>query len=50
MSVNTLDTKFRKVDVDQFADDKFEEEDNVDGAETGPNEAAVQTFLSQYLF
>ena len=48
MSKSTMDTKFRKVDVDQFADDKFEEEDSVDGAVTGPNEAEVQTFLSQY--
>ena len=49
MSKSTLDTKFRKVDVDQFSDDKFEEEDNTEGVSTGPNESEIQTLLTQYL-
>ncbi|KAI0227521.1 Actin-related protein 2/3 complex subunit 5 [Lamellibrachia satsuma] len=49
MSKNTRDTLFRKVDVDQYAEDKFEEEEQGDGSVNGvgPNEAEVQTLLSQ---
>ncbi|KAK2192313.1 hypothetical protein NP493_34g03018 [Ridgeia piscesae] len=49
MSKNTRDTLFRKVDVDQYSEDKFEEDEQGDGTVNGvgPNEAEVQTLLSQ---
>ena len=52
MSKNTRDTLFRKVDVDQYAEDKFEEDEQGDGTVNGvgPNEAEVQTLLCQYPF
>ena len=52
MSKNTRDTLFRKVDVDQYSEDKFEEDEQGDGTVNGvgPNEAEVQTLLSQYPF
>ena len=51
MSKNTRNTQFRRVDVDQYSDDKFEEDEHGDEAVingVGPNEVEVQTLLSQY--
>ena len=47
MSKNTGASKFRKVDVDQYDDDKFQDEET-DVAEQGPNEAEVNSLLTQY--
>ncbi|XP_067661675.1 actin-related protein 2/3 complex subunit 5-like protein [Haliotis asinina] len=46
MSKNTGASKFRRVDVDQYDDDRFQDEDN-DVAEQGPNEGEVNTLLTQ---
>ncbi|XP_041369419.1 actin-related protein 2/3 complex subunit 5-like [Gigantopelta aegis] len=46
MSKNTGASKFRKVDVDQYDEDKFQDEET-DVAEQGPNESEVNTLLSQ---
>ena len=51
MSKNTRNTQFRRVDVDQYSEDKFEEDEHGDEAVingVGPNEVEVQTLLSQY--
>lgn len=47
MSKNTRDTRFRKVDVDAYSEDKYEDEMITDGDDQGPNEAEVQSLLSQ---
>lgn len=47
MSKNTGASKFRRVDVDQYDDDRFQDEDN-DVTEQGPNEGEVTTLLTQY--
>lgn len=47
MSKNTRDTKFRRVDVDAYNEDKYEDEMISDGDAQGPNEAEVQSLLSQ---
>jgi len=50
MSKNTRNTAFRKVDVDQFEEEKYEEEVVSDEGVTGPNDAEVQSLLSKYPF
>lgn len=49
MSKNTSSNKFRKVNIDDFDPEKFKDE-TVEGEEQGPNEAEVNTFLTQYPF
>jgi len=48
MSKNTRNTAFRKVDVDQFEEEKYEEELGSDEGVTGPNDTEVQSLLSKY--
>ena len=48
MSKSTRNTAFRKVDVDQFEEEKYEEEVVTDEGVTGPNDAEVQSLLSKY--
>jgi len=48
MSKNTRNTAFRKVDVDQYEEEKYEEELATDDGVTGPNDAEVQAMLSKY--
>jgi len=48
MSMNTRNTAFRKVDVDQFEEEKYEEEVLCDEGVTGPSDAEVQSLLSKY--
>lgn len=47
MSKNTRNTAFRKVDVDQFEEEKYEEELVSDEGVTGPNDTEVQSLLSK---
>jgi hypothetical protein len=49
MAKNTGSTAFRRVDVDQYAEEKYEEECADDGI-GGPSESEVQTMMAQYLF
>jgi hypothetical protein len=49
MAKNTGSTAFRRVDVDQYAEEKYEEESADDGI-GGPSESEVQTMMAQYLF
>lgn len=39
---------FRKVDVDQYDEDKYEELDEENEQVSGPNESDVNQLLSQY--
>ena len=39
---------FRKVDVDQFDEDKYEEQDDDNDQVSGPNESEVTGLLAQY--
>lgn len=47
MAKNTGSTAFRRVDVDQYAEEKYEEDAAVDDEVGGPNESDVQAMLSQ---
>jgi len=46
MSKNTANTRFRKVNVDEYNEDNFCEDDVEDGGQ-GPNEGEVQSMLTQ---
>lgn len=48
MSKNTGSCKFRKVDVDQFDEDKYQDELTEEQAEQGPNVSEVTNLLSSY--
>ena len=45
MSKNTGNTKFRKIDVDQYNEDRYEDE-VIDGGDQGPQDAEVTSLLS----
>lgn len=47
---DTSASAFRKIDVDQYSDNNFKEEDADGGvgAPTGPDENEILTLLSQY--
>jgi len=47
MSKNTRNTAFRKVDVDLFSDEIYEEDQVADESATGPSDAEVQSLLSK---
>lgn len=46
MAKNTGASKFRKVDVDQYDEDKFQDEDT-EVTDQGPNDAEVNNLLAQ---
>ena len=48
MAKNTLSTAYRKINVDEYADDKYEEPETADDASKGPNESEVSGMLAQY--
>lgn len=50
MSKNTSSTKFRKIDVDQYSEDRYEDDTASDDGPQGPNEGEVSSLLSQYPF
>lgn len=53
MAKNTSSSAFRKIDVDQYNEDNFEEDDVVDAgtaAATGPDENEITKLLTQYPF
>lgn len=47
MSKNTASAAFRKVDVDQLADDIYQDDQVTDDGATGPSDAEVQSLLAK---
>ncbi|XP_017075580.1 LOW QUALITY PROTEIN: actin-related protein 2/3 complex subunit 5-A [Drosophila eugracilis] len=47
MAKNTSSNAFRKIDVDQYNEDNFREDDGVDSAAVGPDESEITTLLTQ---
>jgi len=52
MSKNTFSSAFRKIDVDQYNEDSFREEEQVElqSPPGGPDESEVTALLNQYPF
>lgn len=52
MSKNTSASAFRKIDVDQYNEDNYTEEDQTElsSPDIGPDEKEVSSLLSQYPF
>jgi actin related protein 2/3 complex subunit 5 len=47
MSKNTGASKFRKVNVDEYDEENFQDNEDTDVSEVGPNENEVVNFLNQ---
>jgi actin related protein 2/3 complex subunit 5 len=52
MAKNTSSSAFRKIDVDQYNEDNYKEDDQgeLQSPPIGPDETEVNTMLSQYPF
>lgn len=50
MAKNTFSSAFRKIDVDQYCEDHFNEEEADLGGRTGPDENEVVSLLNKYPF
>ena len=48
MAKNTSSSAFRRVDVDQYTEGKYEEDAVTDDGVNGPNDIEIQTMLAQY--
>ncbi|XP_008193030.2 actin-related protein 2/3 complex subunit 5-B [Tribolium castaneum] len=47
MAKNTSSSAFRKIDVDQYCEDNFKEDDGDQGGPTGPDESEVNGLLQK---
>lgn len=50
MAKNTSSSAFRKIDVDQYNEDNFKEDDADQGGPTGPDESEILGLLNKYPF
>ena len=50
MAKNTSSSAFRKIDVDQYSEDNFKEDDGDQGGPAGPDENEVNSLLQKYPF
>lgn len=50
MAKNTSSSAFRKIDIDQYNEDNFREDEAEQSVPTGPDEGEVCTLLNQYPF
>lgn len=50
MAKNTSSSAFRKIDVDQYCEDNFKEDEADQGGPTGPDENEVVSLLNKYPF
>jgi actin related protein 2/3 complex subunit 5 len=50
MAKNTSSSAFRKIDVDQYCEDNFKEDDGDQGGPTGPDENEINSLLQKYPF
>lgn len=48
MAKNTSSSAFRKIDVDQYCEDNFKEDEVDQGGPTGPDENEVLSLLNKY--
>ncbi len=50
MAASTQNVQFRKINVDDYNEDNYVEDEVLAGSEIqGPNESEITTFLNQYL-
>lgn len=50
MAKNTSSSAFRKIDVDQYCEDNFKEDETDLGGPTGPDENEILNLLNKYPF
>lgn len=50
MAKNTSSSAFRKIDIDQYNEDNFRDDEADQGVPTGPDEDEVSNLLNQYPF
>lgn len=50
MAKNTFSSAFRKIDVDQYSEDNYKEEETDPSGPTGPDENEVISLLNKYPF
>lgn len=50
MAKNTSSSAFRKIDVDQYSEDNFKEDETDSGGQVGPDENEVNSLLQKYPF
>lgn len=50
MAKNTFSSAFRKIDVDQYCEDNFKEDETDSGGLVGPDENEVNILIQKYPF
>lgn len=48
MAKNTSSSAFRKIDIDQYNEDNFRDDEAEQAVPAGPDEGEVSNFLNQY--